>query len=132
MTGIILADDYLDPDVAYLRGMIVARGTLIEQHGTRDIIIEFPYQNLEVGGDEKGFRPINVPTSIDVGLTRIRNRMDELLNCDIRTVETDNSRQLILTTTRRTIGWRNILLHLNNKTDFRFMDVPEALFHPDI
>ena len=30
MSGIVIADDYLDPDVTYLLGLIVARGTILE------------------------------------------------------------------------------------------------------
>jgi len=133
MSGIVLADDYLDPDVAYLLGIVVARGTLLERNNVREIIVEFPYQNLNVEfEDTDGPRSIEVPQSIELGLGRIRERLLDLLDCDIRIELLDNSRQLILVMHRRTMAWRNILLHLENKTDFRSMNVPEMLFHPDV
>lgn len=120
MAGVILADDYLDPDVAYLLGMIVARGTLIEQQALREIVIEFPYQNLNVAIDDvDGHRSIDIPQSIELGIGRIRERVLELLDCDIRINRFDNKLDMVLTMTRRTMAWRNILLHVDNKTNYR-------------
>jgi len=45
--------DYLDADVAYLLGLIVARGSLTEIGGVKRIVIEFPFRNLEAEGIEK-------------------------------------------------------------------------------
>ncbi len=133
MTGVILANDYLDPDVAYLLGMIVARGILIEHQGVREIVIEFPYQNLNIEIDEVGgHRQIDIPQSIELGLGRIRERVLELLDCDIKINRLDNNIHMVLIMTRRTMSWRNISLHLENKTNFRVMNVPEILFHPEI
>ena len=36
--------DYIDADVAYLLGLITARGTISEVGGSRQIRLEFPYQ----------------------------------------------------------------------------------------
>lgn len=135
MSGVLLYDDYLDPDVAYLLGMIVARGTLIEDSQTRRIIIEFPYLNPDIEVKEMGTglsRTIDVSQSIELGLTRIRERVLELLDCDIRIERPGKSVHLIMIMTRRTIAWRNIVLQLNNKVNHRFMNVPESLFHPSI
>lgn len=133
MAGVILSNDYLDPDVAYLLGMVTARGTLLERQGVREIVIEFPYQNLNIEIDEVGgHRTFDIPQSIELGLGRIRERVLELLDCDIKINRFDNSLHMILTMTRRTMGWRNLLLHLDNKMNFRAMSVPEALFHQDI
>lgn len=91
MSGIVLADDYLDPDVAYLLGIVVARGTLLERNNVREIIVEFPYQNLNVEfEDTDGPRSIEVPQSIELGLGRIRERLLDLLDCDIRIELLDN------------------------------------------
>jgi hypothetical protein len=131
MTGLILDDDYLDPDVAYLLGMIAARGTLLDRQPARQIIIEFPYQNLEIEleqGTERPF-PINVPQSIELGLSRIRERVLELMDCDVSINKLDKNFHMVMTLTRRTLAWRNVLLHLNNKTSFRHMNIPAALLH---
>jgi hypothetical protein len=113
--------------------MIVARGTLVERAALREIIIEFPYQNLNIEiDDEDRHRSIDIPQSIELGLGRIRERVLELLDCDIKINRFDNSLHMVLTMTRRTMSWRNILLHLGDKTNFRVMNVPEMLFHPSI
>lgn len=42
--------DYLDEDVAYLIGMIVGRGVIVEREGRWTITIEFPFVNPELEG----------------------------------------------------------------------------------
>jgi len=39
--------DYIDIDVAYVLGLIVARGKIVDTGTLKQIIIEFPYKNLE-------------------------------------------------------------------------------------
>lgn len=41
----IRLDDYIDADVSYLVGLIIARGTLSESHGIRQLTIQFPYSS---------------------------------------------------------------------------------------
>lgn len=95
----LLKDDYIDPDVAYLLGMIVARGILLERPRAFEIVIEFPYQNLnievsDVDGESLSFE---VPQNIELGLSRIRERLLDLLGCDISINRKDNAIDLILT-----------------------------------
>jgi hypothetical protein len=49
--------DYCDSDVAYLLGLIVARGQLVEESDARRIIIEFPGSTMQVEGIATSFRP---------------------------------------------------------------------------
>lgn len=72
--------DYLDVDVAYLLGLIVARGELIEKPGDYSIILNFPGSALEVQGLEVKF---DQPTEIKLGLLDISNRLRNLLEADI-------------------------------------------------
>ena len=53
--------DYIDADVAYLLGLITARGKISEIGGLKQISIEFPYQSLKVQGIQKTF---DINTSI--------------------------------------------------------------------
>lgn len=41
---------YLDEDVAYLLGLIVCRGKLVDTAPIRSLIIEFPFKSLTVPG----------------------------------------------------------------------------------
>lgn len=128
--GLLLKDDYIDPDVAYLLGLIVARGVLTESNGVYQLVIEFPYQNLEVQGiDDKTY---NVPDSIHIGLDKIRNRILELMGGDIVIHDTKESYQLIVRLNKKTIAWRTIILHLENKTSFRKMSLPKVLFDENV
>ncbi len=46
---------FLDPDMAYLLGLIVGRGTIREVSGKRQLIIEYPFRNLIAKGISKSF-----------------------------------------------------------------------------
>lgn len=124
MSGFIIGDDYIDHDVAYLLGMIVGRGTIIDTPDVHRVIIQFPYQNLYIDEDDK---TIDVPTSIELGLSRIQSRIVDLLGCQYRQVDNKTSVDLILTFSSRTIAWRDIILHLEGKTDYRFMNIPQVI-----
>lgn len=134
MRGVLLGDDYIDPDVAYLLGLVVARGTLLEREGLYQVTVEFPFQHLEVQiEDQQGtHQTFNVAHSVHLGLDRIRSRIQELLDGDIRINETPTSRELVVRLTRRSIAWRTLLLHLEGKTSFRTMHVPSVLFSEDV
>ncbi len=131
MSGLIIEDDYIDPDVAYLLGLIVARGQIIQKPPVYKIVIDFPMGNLHIEAQdlEGVVQKFDIRTSIQLGMGEIRERLIELLDCDVRTVSSDNNNSMVLTMTRRTMAWRNILMHLDQKTDFRQMSVPAALFH---
>ncbi|MDX2075710.1 MAG: hypothetical protein SFZ02_04725 [bacterium] len=124
MSGFIIGDDYIDHDVAYLLGMIVARGTIIDTRDLHKVIIQFPYQNLHVDEDEQG---LDIPTSIELGLSRIQTRIVDLLGCQYRQTDTKTSIDLTLTFPSRTIAWRDIVLHLEGKSDYRSMTVPMVI-----
>jgi hypothetical protein len=47
--------DYMDADVAYLLGLIVARGTLTPSEQVRQLTIEFPYSSLRLHGETSEF-----------------------------------------------------------------------------
>ena len=131
MTGIIIEDDYIDPDVAYLLGLIVARGQIIQKPPLYEIVIGFPMGNLHIEAEdlEGVIQKFDIKTSIQLGMGQIRERLIELMDCDVKVNSTDNSNSIVLTMTRRTMAWRNIMMHLEQKTDFRHMSVPKTLFH---
>ncbi len=75
--------DYLDADVAYLLGLITARGQLLEQPGDYRIVIQFPGSSITVQGVETAF---DQPTEIKLGLIQISDRLRNLLETDNGTV----------------------------------------------
>ena len=105
--GLIEDLDYIDADVAYLLGLITARGRISESGGTRQIVIEFPYQSLEVKGISGSF---DTNTSIRLGLQQIQDRVLELTGADVRIVNKDNSVDLVLRLFRNTIPVRHTMI----------------------
>ena len=121
--------DYIDADVAYLLGLITARGTISESGGVRQIIIEFPYRSLEVQGISQTF---DVNTSIQIGLIPIQKRVSELTGAEVDINKRDNSVDLVLRFSSNTMMWRNILMHIQERTGYEHFLVPEIFFSPNV
>ncbi len=120
--------DYLDGDVAYLLGLLVARGELQSSENVYRMIVHFPKGNLLAKGVKIQF---DTDKEIRLGMEKIRERLIELLGADITTVDTTDSIDLIAKMTRKTISWRNINMLLDGKSSFKYFDIPEVLFAND-
>ncbi len=120
--------DYLDGDVAYLLGLLVARGELQSSENVYRMIVHFPKGNLLARGVKLQF---DTDKEIRLGMEKIRERLIELLGADITTVDTPDSIDLIAKMTRKTMSWRNINILLGGKTSFPYFDIPEVLFNSD-
>ena len=120
--------DYIDPDVAYLLGLIVARGEFSESGGVRRIKIEFPFKNLEVVGVKK---KILQRDKILISLRKVRDRINELTDVNIKEVETERSVFLIMETMKNTIFWRNLRTLLSGKTTYYEFNIPNVIFKLD-
>jgi hypothetical protein len=128
-TDLISKLDYIDADVAYLLGLITARGKISESGGVRQISIEFPYHLLEVQGIHKKF---DANVSIRLGLQTIRERILELTNADVEIINRETEIVMVLRFLRNTMVWRNIQMHLNGKTSYEHFLVPEIMFSKDV
>ncbi|MDE0634427.1 MAG: hypothetical protein OXI43_01055 [Candidatus Poribacteria bacterium] len=117
--------DYIDADVAYLLGLITARGKISESGSVKQIIIEFPYQSLKVDGVSGTF---DTNTSIRLGLQQIQERILELTGADVSIASGENSVTLVLRFLRNTMVWRNILMHTQEQTGYEYFRVPEIFF----
>ena len=127
--GVIEEVDYIDADVAYLLGLITARGRISESSGLRQIVIEFPYQSLEVRGVSEIF---DTNTAIRLGLQQIQDRVLELTGADVRIVNKDNGVDLVLRFFRNTMVWRNVLMHTRERMGYEHFLVPEIFFSPQV
>ena len=117
--------DYIDADVAYLLGLITARGRISESGGVKQVLIEFPYRALAVDGISGTF---DTNTSIRLGLQRIQERVLDLTGADVSIANGDNSVTLVLRFIRNTMVWRNILMHTQQLTGYEYFQVPEIFF----
>jgi hypothetical protein len=120
--------DYLDSDVAYLLGLLMARGELISNENVYKIIVHFPKGNLLAQGEKTQF---DADKEIRLGMEKIRERLSELLGADIQTVDAGDSLDLIAKMTRKTMSWRNVNMLLGGKTSFSYFEIPEILFSED-
>jgi hypothetical protein len=124
-----LKDDYLDAEVSYLIGLIVARGTLTDQAGDRRITIEIPTSALEGKGIKLIF---DQDVYSRLALSDLRDRLNELLDTDISISRKPNGADLVIRFRRNVLAWRDIILILNHQTSFPYFQVPEIFFQPDI
>ena len=127
--GLIEQIDYIDADVAYLLGLITARGELSESSGVKQIRIEFPYQSLHVEGISGTF---DTNTSIRLGLQQIQERILEVTGADVAIVSGENSVTLVIRFLRNTMVWRNIMMHTQEHTSYKHFGVPEIFFAPSV
>jgi hypothetical protein len=121
-------EDYLDADVSYLLGLLVARGTIVNNQGIRQLSIEFPFSSLKATGINVTF---DQEQSIRLGLIDIQERLTELLETDIRQVKKDNSVDLVIRFMRNNLIWRDLLLILEDQLSFPYFKVPSIFFSED-
>lgn len=121
-----MRDIYLDEEVSYLLGLLVARGELLLQDNA--ILIHFPKGALLAEGLSTKF---DTNKEIQLGIDKIRDRLTDLLGADIRRVDAGDSWDLRVQTTRRTMAWRNITRILGVGTDFPQFHVPGIFLRKD-
>lgn len=117
--------DYLDEDVAYLLGLIIARGTFIEASGDKRLIITFPFKNLEAIGIEKSYAQRD---SILLSFYKITRRLGELIGEPPEVVEQQNRIDLVFKFKTSSMVWRNLRFLTRNKTDHFEFEIPEEIF----
>jgi len=121
--------DYIDPDVAYFLGLLVARGEISQTGSVRRITMEFPFKNLEVEGIRKSF---NQKNQLIVGLQPTVQRIGELTESNVRQDQTEHSVILTVESLKDTMFWRNIRMHIKGKTSYYEFEIPEQVFQADV
>lgn len=119
-----LTPGYIDSDVAYLLGLIVARGEISTSGRINRITIEFPFRNLMVEGIKT---KIDQKDQILISLREVSKRLNELTDIQIREEDTENAVYLILETMKNTIFFRNLTALLQNKTSHLEFHVPKEI-----
>lgn len=119
---------YLDADVAYVLGLIVARGTLLEQTGMYKVILTFPKASLQAVGETRRF---DGEREVRLELERVRERIGRVLGWDIQTEDTGEAWQLVVRLLAPTIAWRNLMVLLEGRTGYQYFGIPRALLRRD-
>ena len=117
--------DYIDEDVAYLLGMIFARGRFSEDGRVKILEIETEYKNLQAEGVKISF---NQKDQIILSVTKIRDRVNELLDVDIRMEPSENSILLYAHFTKNSIAWRNLRMITAHKASSHEFLLPDYFF----
>jgi len=123
--------DYIDTDVAYLLGMIVARGTFHQEGDIRRLIIQFPYRHDAMTPVPDSQIRIGRETALRLSLDGIRARITELLEVDLRVKQKKHEVSLSAVFPRETIGWRDLRLMTDRKSSYLEFKVPEIIFAAD-
>lgn len=121
--------DYVDPDVAYLWGLILARGEFLVEGDTRRLVITFPYRQAVVPG-ALAHSP-DRETAIRLGLDDIRRRIQELLESAVEVNRHGHHVTLGAVFTRNTIGWRDIRYLTGNRNHYTQFELPEFAINLD-
>ncbi|MBM3302908.1 MAG: hypothetical protein FJY85_23545, partial [Deltaproteobacteria bacterium] len=118
-------DDYMDADVAYLAGLVIARGNIMETAGTRQLTITFPFSSLRAQGIQSTF---DQETYIRLGLSDIRERLLNLLDTDVSIVRRETGVDFVIRFLRNSLGWRDIMLLTGGATSYAAFHVPSVFF----
>lgn len=118
--------DYLDVDVAYLLGLITARGQLLEKPGDYRIIIQFPSSSTVIKGIQSSF---NQSDEIKLGLVEIGNRLRNLLetDVDISAGSGKADHMIVISFRRRNMMWRNLRLIFGEASHYGSFQVPKVI-----
>ena len=119
--------DYLDEDLSYLLGLIVARGNIREDE-IKQIVIEFPFKGLTAIGIQKEMQQ---KESIKLSLLDVRKRIEELTDSRIRQEENPYAVYMIIESMKNTIFWRNIRTILGRRVSYSDFEVPEFVLGAD-
>lgn len=122
-------EDYLDEDVAYLVGLILVRGTLVEQGDIKRLSIEFPYKSLEASGIKTS---VNQGDALLSSVNSIRDRVNELLGVDSKVEDLNNSVVLSSVFTKNTMAWRNLKLILGGKASYTEFQLNPLFYEVEI
>lgn len=118
-----VVENYLDPDIAYSLGLVVARGSL-QENPDRRLVIEFPYSNLIVEGVGTTY---DQDDQLQLGISAIRDRLGELLDTKVSAIKERRSIKLLVTFLSNSVAWRNLKLHTQGKSSYSEFEIPPQI-----
>lgn len=121
----LVTENYLDPDVSYLLGMIVGRGSFTESRGNRRLVINFPYRALRAGGVRDTFQQ---KIHLQLAVNQIRDRIQQLVEAAFDIDTTSKNVRFIMRFMYNSMTWRNLRLITEGFLSYRSSNVPRRLF----
>lgn len=125
---VLTKQDYMDEDVAYLIGLLTAKGKLIEDEDNKRLVIDFPYRNLFTSAPEESGIKFSVPDKIKIGLFDKQKILQELLGEDVFMEESEGGIQFVAKFDRNTMVWRNIVTIMQEKTNSYEFEVNPLIY----
>lgn len=113
----------MDEDMAYLTGLISAKGTLIEDIDTRRLVIDFPYRNLDSKAPEGSGISYIIPDKIKSSLVDSGANIAELLGVSVDIVPGENNVQYIAKFPSNSLPWRNLKKIFGERTRYDEFEV---------
>ncbi len=120
----MIVQNFLDLDTAYLLGLIVIRGRLVETGGDHRIVIAFPSKNLLASGVKLRFEQ---KKHLRLGANQIRDRLSELLGTGIEVKESGKDVQFVVRFLGSNMVWRNLSYLLGSQRSYMEFSVPQAI-----
>jgi len=121
----MITENYLDPDVGYLLGLIVARGQVSSGSGSPIVWIEFPHRSLEAKGIDKAFDQEHY---IEHNLLLIKERIAGTLGHIVEHTMQPGRGTIIIRFPGRPMTIRNLEFLLGEKFTPKTARIPKAVF----
>jgi len=121
-------DDYMDEDVAYLLGLIYARGSFSESGNERVLLIELEYKNLEASTPSSTY---NVDDAVAIALSTINSRLYELLGVHVSHNRGEHSAVINIPFPYNTMPWRMLREFTEYRNSYREFVLPHFFFDFD-
>lgn len=113
--------DYLDADVAYLLGLIAARGQVMRNNGGYKLVLHFPHSYIQTDSLSEKHRLI-------ASLTTIQNRIGGLTK-DLPSINPGvSSTDITYEEPRYTLLFRDLKLLMGKATGFENFEIPSYLY----
>lgn len=112
----------LNPDIAYLLGMLVGKGQIIRSNKETEIVIDVPHKNLVIEGED-------TQQSIKASLLDVVGRLKTLVGADMAwDTSKPNRAHISFTKPNGDYLIRTINEFLSNKTSWRDFRIPPEMF----
>jgi hypothetical protein len=91
-------------------------------------VIDFPFRLFQAKPPEGSKLRLNIPTLTRLCLDDVRDRINELLEVNVKIVPAKFNNQLLAVFTKNTMSWRNLTTLFAGKNSFQEFEVPPVIF----
>jgi len=122
----MITENYLDPEVGYLLGLIVARGQVTSGTGSPVVTIEFPHRSLRAKGITKDYDQEHF---VEHNLLLIKGRITDILGHLVEHTMRPGCGTIVIRFPGRPMTFRNLEYILGEKFTPRISMIPQSIFN---